>query len=94
MLAIEIGVGIDHLRLDPQAEIHAECMHFVDERLEAVGELLLVDIPVAEAGVVVFALAEPAVVHDKAVHAERGGFFRQRLWPASLTLNSVASHEL
>ena len=78
MRAIEVGVGVDHLRLDPEAEVHAERVNLVDERLEAVGKLLLVYIPVAQAGVVVFALAEPAVVHDEAVDAERGGLFGQR----------------
>jgi hypothetical protein len=52
-------------------------MHLVDEGLEAVGELLLVDIPVAQAGVVGFALAEPAVVHDEAIDAQGGGLLGQ-----------------
>ena len=73
MLAIEIAVRVDHLRLDPDAEVHAEGMHLVDEGLEAVGEFLRIDIPVAESGVVVFALAEPAVVHDEALGADGGG---------------------
>ena len=71
MLAVEIGVGVDHLRLNPQAKVHAQRVNFVDERLEAVGKLLLIHIPVAQAGVVVFALAKPAVVHHKPVDAER-----------------------
>ncbi len=73
MLAIEIAVGVDHLRLDPDAEVHAEGMHLVDEGLEAVGKFLRVDIPVAESSVVVFALTEPAVVHDEALGADGGG---------------------
>ena len=38
-----------------------------------VGPQALVDVPVAEARVVVAAAAEPAVVEDEAFHAELGG---------------------
>ena len=77
MLAIEIGIGVHHLRLHPQAKVHAQRAHFVDERLEAIGKLLLVHVPIAQAGVVGFALAKPAVVHHKAVNAQRRGLLRQ-----------------
>jgi len=43
-------------------------MNPVDERLQAVRKLLLVHIPVAQAGMVVLALAKPAVVHHKSVN--------------------------
>ena len=42
------------------------------------GKLLLVHIPVAQAGMVVFALAKPAVVHHEAVNAQGCGLLRQR----------------
>ena len=42
------------------------------------GNFCLIDVPVAEAGVVVFALAEPAIVHHEAVDAESGGLFGKR----------------
>src|SRR5580658_5357989 len=77
MLAIEIGIRVDHLWLDPQTEIHAERVDFVDERLQTVREFLLIHIPVAEAGVVVLALAEPAIVHHEAIHADGCGLFGQ-----------------
>src|SRR5580698_8928009 len=54
-------------------------MDFIDQRFKTVGELFFVDVPIAEAGVIVFALAEPAVVHDEAIDAEGGGLFRERL---------------
>src|SRR5260370_25542876 len=41
------------------------------------GKLLLIDIPVAQSGVVVLALAEPAIVHHKAVDAQRDSLLRQ-----------------
>ena len=43
-----------------------------DDRREAVRVLLLVQIPVTQRGVVVVATFEPAVVDDKALHAQRG----------------------
>ena len=75
MFAIEIGIGIHHFGLDPEAEIHFQRVDFVDQRLEAVGEFFFVDVPIAESGVIVFALAEPAVVHDEAIDAETRRFF-------------------
>ena len=53
-------------------------MHLVDKRLEAVWELLLVWVPVAETGVVALALTEPAIVHYEAVDSESGGLFSER----------------
>ena len=53
-------------------------MDFVDQRLQTVGEFFRVHVPVAEARVIVFALAEPAVVHDKTIDADGRGFFGER----------------
>jgi len=75
MLAIEIGIGIHHFGLDPEAEIHFQLVDFVDQRFQTVGEFFFVDVPIAEAGVIGFALAEPAVVHDEAIDAETRRFF-------------------
>src|SRR6187402_3729310 len=72
MRAVEIAVRIDHLRLHPQAEAHPEPVHLVDERLQSVWELVTIDYPVTKPGTVAVARAEPAVVHDEALHAERG----------------------
>jgi hypothetical protein len=83
MLAIEIGVGVHHLRLNPQAKIHPQRMNLVDQRLQAVRKLLRVHIPVAQAGVVVLALAKPAVVHHKAVDAQAAAFSASAICPAS-----------
>ena len=75
MCAVEVAIAVDHLRLHPDAEFHAEAVHGRDQVAEPVGEFLGVHGPVAEAGVVVVAGAEPAVVHDEALHADLGGFF-------------------
>ena len=32
VLAVEVGVGVDHLRLDPEPELHAEPVHVLDQR--------------------------------------------------------------
>ena len=73
--AVEVGVGVDHLGFDPEAEVHVEGVDLVDERLQAVGKFCLVDVPVAETEVVGGALAEPAVVHDEALDTDAGGLF-------------------
>ena len=68
-----VGVDVDHLGLDPQAELHAGPGHVVDERVQAVGPDVGVDGPVAEPGGVVAAAEEPAVVEDEALDPDRGG---------------------
>ena len=75
VLAGDVGVQVDHLRLHPQPELHAVAGDGVDQRREALGPQALVDVPVAQAGVIVAAAAEPAVVEDEAFHAEPGGRF-------------------
>ena len=68
-----LGVEVDHLRLDPQAELHAAAGHVVDQRAQALRPDGGVDRPVAEAGGVVAAAEEPAVVEDEALDPDRGG---------------------
>ena len=67
--AEEVGVRVDHLRLEPEPELHAQPSHVLDERVQPVGPHLLVDHPVAEAGGVVAAVVEPAVVEHEPLHA-------------------------
>src|ERR1700733_10664350 len=77
MLTVKVAVGVDHLWLYPDAKVHAQCVHAIDDRLKAVGKLLLVHVPVAETCVVILALAEPSVIDDEAFYSELAGFFRQ-----------------
>ena len=70
---VEVAVGVDHLRLDPDAELHAQGAHVLDQRCEAVGVGIGRHPPVTEAGAVVAAAAEPAVVEDEALDADRRG---------------------
>ena len=71
--ASDVGVLVDHLRLEPEPEFHAQPSHVVDQRAQAVGPDVVGDHPVAEPGGVVAAGAEPAVVQHEALHPERCG---------------------
>ena len=68
-----LGVEVDHLRLDPQAELHAAAGHVVDQRAQPLRPDGGVDGPVAEPGGVVAAAEEPAVVEDEALDPDGGG---------------------
>ena len=72
VLPVEVGVDVDHLRLDPDPELQAEPAHVGDQRAEAVRPDLGVDRPVAEPGPVVPAVPEPAVVQDEPLDADGG----------------------
>ena len=81
MVAEHLGIRIHHLRLEPQAELHALAMHVIGKRLEALRAFrphLLGDLPVAKAGGVVTTGAEPAVVHHETLHAAVGGLVGER----------------
>jgi hypothetical protein len=73
----QVGVGVDHLRLDPQSELHAQLADLADQRVEAVGPDVGGDVPVAQPGGVVAAAAGPAVVEHEPLHPEAGGHLGQ-----------------
>ena len=68
----QLGVDVDHLRLEPQAELHAQGVDVLHERLQTVRPGLGGDLPVAQSRGVVAAGAEPAVVQDVALDADLG----------------------
>ena len=70
---VQIGVRVDHLRLDPQTELHAERSNVIDDRGEARRPRVGADPPIAETGRVVAATAEPAIVEDEPLDAHVGG---------------------
>ena len=81
MVAEHVGIGVDHFRLEPQAEFEALAVHVVGERLQglvSVGPDVLRNLPVAEAGGVVTAGAEPAIVHDESFDAAFHGLVCER----------------
>ena len=61
MRFVEFADFGDHFRFEPETELHAESVDFLDE-LGEIAEFFCVDKPVAEGGTVIVALAEPAVV--------------------------------
>jgi len=75
VLLVEHALGVGHLRLYPDAELHAVLLGIVEEPLDAVRQFVFVDHPVAECAVVGLArifLAKPAIVHDKELAAHIG----------------------
>ena len=70
--AEEGAVGVDHLRLDPDPELHAEPRHVTDQWLEAVRVDVVRDPPVAEAAGVVATRSEPAVVEHEPLDPDVG----------------------
>jgi hypothetical protein len=77
----EIAVGVDHLGLDPQAELHAEVANVIHERVQTLRPDLAVDQPVAQPGCVVAAAREPPVVEHEAFDPHGGRGIRQRAQP-------------
>ena len=73
MGAVQIAIGVDHFGLNPESEIHFEVVDAINQGLQPLGKLLRVDGPIAEAGVVVVALAEPAIVDHEEFDTELGG---------------------
>ena len=86
MRAEEIGVGIDHLGLEPDPEAHAEPVDVVDQGHEPIGPDGVVDPPVAQAGCVIAPVAEPAVVQDEQLRADAGSPVRDRLQAAETVI--------
>ncbi len=72
MRAVQVAIGVDHLRFHPQAEIHAEPVDVIDQALQPVGEFLRIDGPIAQPGMVVIAFAEPAIVHHEQLDSQLG----------------------
>src|SRR5438270_2848507 len=88
MFAVKITVGVDHLRLDPQAEVHAQRVYLIDEWLKAIRKFLRIDVPITQAGMVVLAFAEPAIIHDEAFDSQACGFFGKSLLSSLIHIES------
>ena len=75
MCLVEFRHGVGHLRLNPDAELHAVLLGIAQQTLDTLRQLVLVDHPVAERGVVDLTrilVAEPAVVHHEELTPHRG----------------------
>ena len=74
MRPVQIGIGGNHLRLKPDAKLHAKLIDLVHQIFEAAIQLLFVYHPVAKGPVVVKTVSEPAVVHDQHLDPKAGRF--------------------
>ena len=70
MLAIEVAVLRDHLRLEPDAEPHSHPLDLFHQIMQTAGKLGLIDKPVSQSGTVVVPLAEPAVIQHQHIYAK------------------------
>ena len=64
----QFALGVDHLRLDPDAEFQPFAVCVRSDVVDAFGELPDIDLPVAESGVRIVArifVAEPSVVQHE-----------------------------
>jgi hypothetical protein len=63
-------------------------VYFVDQWFEAVRKLLRIYVPIAKAGMVVFSLSEPAVIHDEAFDTKACCFFGEGLLSSLIDVES------
>ncbi len=86
MGTVEVGVGVHHLGLEPQPELHPETTHVLRERPQALGPHLAVHLPVTEPRGVVAAVAEPSVVQHEELHAHPGRAVRDLAEPVHVVV--------
>ena len=77
MLLIELAVLTDHLRFNPQTELHTQSVDLRGQGAQPTGELFLVGPPVPQTAGVIIAVAEPAVVQHKELHSQIGSLTGQ-----------------
>ena len=65
MSFIEVTVFTDHLRLHPDAEIHAKFLYFFTERGNPSGQFFRVGFPVTQRRSIVVTSEKPPIIHDK-----------------------------
>ena len=84
--AVQIGIGIHHLRLQPQPELHAPLAYVPRELVQAARPDGFVDPPVTQAGLVAAAPEEPAVVQDVPFRSDAGRPVGERGEPARVVV--------
>ena len=72
---VQFAVFGYHLRLHPEAELHAQRVNPFHQRLQATGQTAPVLIPVPQRAAVIVPMTEPAVVQHHQLHTDRGSFF-------------------
>jgi hypothetical protein len=78
MLAIEIGIRVDHFGFDPDPEVHSQPTDMIDQRSETVRPCVGRHPPITKAPAIVTAAAEPAVVQHEQFDTNAGGGIGQR----------------
>ena len=73
----QLALRVDHLGLDPDAELQPQLPDLIHQLRQAAVDLLLIHIPVPKAGVVIIPGAKPTVIHDNHIDAERRRALRQ-----------------
>ena len=74
MFFVEFTGRVGHFRFNPDAELHAVLLGIAEKALDAVGELILVNHPVAQTRIVHFSrvfVAKPSIIHHKQLAAHR-----------------------
>ena len=80
MLLEQLALRVDHLRLDPDAELHSGFLSRVCQCFDASGKFVMSHFPVTQACMVIFArifVSEPSVIKQEHVHAQVLCFFHQ-----------------
>ena len=77
MVAEQVALLADHLRLHPQAEVKAQSLHVFAQAAQAAGQLAGVLLPVAQGGGVVLTAPEPAVIQHQQLRAQGLGLLAQ-----------------
>src|SRR2546423_172721 len=75
MCAIQVTIAVYHLWLNPYAEAHAKLVYTSNQAVEAIWELLRINGPVAETGVIVVTCTKPAIVNHEYLNAELCSLF-------------------
>ena len=74
---VKVRILVYHLRLHPQAKLHAQRVDLLRKPRKALRQLFGVDRVIAKARFVAVARAKPAVVQHKQLNTQRRGFARQ-----------------
>ena len=71
--SVQIRVLVDHLRLEPQSEVHTHSANGFCHSLNSVGKLFKVGSIVTQACMIVVSFPEPAVIQHEKLHAQLFG---------------------
>ena len=65
MSAVKLAVRRNHLRFDPQTELQPKRVDLVAQMAQSLREFMRVVKPIAQRGIVAFAMPKPAVIQNK-----------------------------